>query len=380
MPTVSLEVDGVGIEAETIQGVVIVYGRQRTTDLVEPSTATITILTPAQPWPWSIGSEVVIDGTVSAVAYRRFTGTIAQIDAGRYTTTFQCTSAGLGACAAVELGDYEVNNWRNGIGGEMSQIMYRAGLVGGYGTGVSYQFDTGTTVPYAPYTIAAGTALQQLQQLAALDIQGLVWERQVGEVRFSDFLDRNSITPLVAIEAASVSQDWIASATVFSVINRVNITYNNGTQSLLMEDTVSQGVHGVRGYSEDFDVTGTDDATLRASRILAGYSEPTWITNPITVELTSVSTAANVAIMLQLEVGSPLDLQEVTDEIDVVPADVFLEGYVETINANTWSMDLYVSDVRLTRTPQQWEDVTPTLAWSSVSGTLTWYDAIGVLL
>lgn len=380
MPTPVIELDGVGIEAETLQGVVITYGRARTSDTCEPSTATISIITPPQPWSFSIGSEVIIDGEVSAVAYRRFTGTVVQVDAGKYITTLTCTSAGLGACAAAEGPDYTITNWRNGFDSPMAQILYRAGL-DAYGPAISYNFDNGTTEPINPYMLASGTALQQLQEIAALDIQGLIWEEQDGTIRFDDVSARSSVTPFTDIEADTVSERWTASQTVFSIINRVTLNFNDGTETLLMEDTVSQGIHGVRSYTENFDVDNSTDASLRASKILAGYSDATWITNPITVELTSISTAAKVAKMLQLQVGTPIDLQEVTDEIDVVPPDAFVEGYTETIYANTWSMELWVSDVRVTRTPQSWATVTPTLTWATVSpATLTWYDSMGVVL
>lgn len=380
MPTPIIELDGVDIGAETLQGVVINYGRSRTSDVCEPSTATVTIITPPQPWGFSIGSTVTIDGEVSAVAYRRFTGTIVQIDAGKYLTTITCTSAGLGALAAAEAPDYSITNWRNGFDSVMYNIMLRAGL-DQYGPNILFSLDEGTTTPVNPYPLASGTALQQLQEIAALDIQGLIWEEQDGTIRFSDVTARSSVTPFTDIEADTVSERWTASQTVYSVINRVVINYNGGAGTLLMEDTVSQGTHGVRSYTENFEVDNSTDASLRASKILAGYSDPTWITNPITVELTSISTAAKVAKMLQLQVGTPIDLQEVTDEIDVVPPAAFVEGYTETIYANTWQMELWVSDVRVTREPQSWASVTPTLTWATVSpATLTWYDSMGVTL
>lgn len=380
LPTVTVEIDGTPLEDDIVEGVVINYGRQRTTDRVEPSTCSITILTPPQPWPWTIGSTVIVDGDVSAVAYRRFTGTVVSIDASKYTTNLTCTSAGLGACAAAEGPAYTITNWRNGFDSPMAQVLYRAGL-DAYGPTILYDFDEGTTEPVNPLTLSSGSALTQLQQIAALDIQGLIWEEQDGTIRFSDVAARSSITPFTDIEADTVSDRWTASQNVASIINGVEITYDNGSGIVAMIDTVSQGTYGVRTYAEDFQVDNSTDASLRASKILAGYSDPTWSTNPITVQLGLISTAAKVAKMLQLQVGTPLDLQEVTDEIDVVPADAFLEGYTETIRQTMWIMDLYVSDVRITRTPQSWTTVTPTLTWATVSpGTLTWYDSMGVTL
>jgi hypothetical protein len=310
------------------------------------------------------------------VAYRRFTGTIVSIDAGKYLTSIIATSAGLGAAAAAQNPDYEVSNWRSGFDNVMNAVLNLGRL-----EDILVSLDQGTTNPVAPYTLAAGSVLQQLQEIAALDIQGLIYEDQLGNIYFDDVNARSSVTPFTDIEADTVSERWTASSTVYSVINSVNITYDNGTGTVEMDDVPSQAVHGVRRYSENFDVQDIDDATLRASKILAGYSEPTWITNPITVELTSISTAAKVAKMLQLKTGTPIDLQEVTDEIDVVPPDAFVEGYTETIYANTWSMDLYVSDVRVTRKPQSWNTVTPSLTWATVSpATLTWYDSMGVTL
>jgi hypothetical protein len=374
LPAVTVELDGTPIEDEVLEGVVITYGRQRPSDVVEPSTCSITLLTPAQPWGFTIGSEVVVDAEVAAVTYRRFTGTVIQIDASKYTTTITCTSAALGAFAAAQAPAYDVATWAPGLGNIILDAAAAAGFRG------FITVDPGTTTPVAPYDIPAGYLLEQLRTIAALDVQGLIWEDQSGEAYFSDANSRASITPFTAIDADTVSDRWTASATVNSVINQVSVTYNSQTAVVTMTDASSQLNYGIRSYEVDFNVVDVDDATLKASKILAGYSEPTWITNPITIQLGLIATNTDTAKMLQLVCGTPIDLQEVTDEIDVIPADAFVEGYTETIRQTNWVMELWVSDVHVTRAPQQWQDVTPTLAWSSVSGTLTWYDAIGVTL
>jgi hypothetical protein len=376
MPDIILELDGVGIEAETLEGITIQYGRQRTTELVEPSAASITILTPAQPWPWSIGSTVTIDAEISAVTYRRFTGVITQIDAGLYTTTFQCTSAGLGACAAAQANEYVITAWKPPIPViDLEEVFTRAGLLGGSGPTFTTSLQLGDTTPYAPFTLPQGSVLEQIQKIAATNIQGLIWEEQDGTVRFTSVGGRYTTTPFVTLEADSVSQSWTASATVASIINRVELTYNDGAGTILMEDAASQTTHGVRGYSEEFAVVDVDDATVRASKILAGYGTPSWITNPITVELTAIGSSTVLTKMLQLQVGTPVSLQEINDVIDVVPVKAFVEGYTERIYQNYWRMELYFSDARLTIRPEQWSTVTASLIWSSVDPTLTWYQA-----
>ena len=375
LPTVAVQLDGTPIESTVVEGVVINYGRQRPSDLVEPATASITILTPSQPWGFTIGSTVQIDGEVNSVDYRRFTGSVVQIDAGKYVTNITAISDSLGLYAAVQAPDRIIPTWRSGTGELMRYLIQQCGL-DQFGLTADY----GTTTAVTPYTVSAGSLLEQLRQLAALDVQGILYEDQSGEAYFDDADGRSSITPFVAIDADTVLDRWTASATVNSIINRVTVAYNNNTGIVEMDDVPSQTAYGLRAYETDFNVVDSTDATLKASKVLAGYSEPNWITNPITIELGLIATNSDTAKMLQLVCGTPIDLQEVTDEIDVVPPDAFVEGYTETIRQTTWTMDLWVSDVRVTRAPQRWSSVTPALAWSSVSGTLTWFDSIGVTL
>lgn len=374
MPAVEIRLDGTPIEDDVLEGATITYGRQRTTDLVEPSTATITVLTPAAPWPWTIGSTVEIDATVNSVDYRRFTGRVTQIDASRYTTTLTAISSGLGAVAIAANPELTITSWAGGLAGALDTIITTSV------TGVATAFDIGTTDPINPYTIDAASVLEQLRQVAALDLQGVIWEQTDGTVCFSDAEARSSITPVATIDAGTVADNWVASATVSSVINRVTITYNAGAAVLTADDAPSITAHGLRSYEQQYDVDNASDASTRASKILVGYSDPSWITNPISIELTTVATVAEVEDLLQLEVGTPIDLAAVNAVIDVVPEDAFVEGWTDTISQNRYRLDLWTSDVRVTRTPQKWQDVTPTLAWSSVSGTLTWTDAIGTTL
>lgn len=380
----SITLDGFGIEDETVQGVTITYGRQTVTDEMQASTATITILTPAFPWSFHIGSEVIIDATYDTAPQRRFTGSVVQINGSKYTTTLTCTSAAFGGCAAAQAGELrfdDISPAGTGFYEVFAEILRNAGLVDGYGNfQIGLTAMPGTTVPISPLFIQEGSVLRQLQDIAALDVQGILQEDRGGSIVFVDVNGRNDLNPIVGIPAAAVSDSWVTSQSVSTVINRATITYNNSMNQLVLDDPVSQTDYGVRSYQETFDVVDVDDATLRASKIVAGYSQPTWATNPITVEVTLMD-PVDADVLMSLAPGMPIDMSEIAAIVETVPPVAFLEGMTETITQTRYTVDFYVSDPRITRTPQSWSTVTPTLTWASVTpSTLTWTEAIGETL
>lgn len=371
--SVTVEIDGVTVDADVVDNIQITYGRRRIDETCLPSQCTLTMLTDMTSFDWTVGLEVEVIATIGATPYTRFLGRIAQVRVGRYTTELIATSAGLGAVANQPRAELTVATGATFLVGTYIGLLYD-------NSPSPPNFDDGTTIPTPGTVIGPGKTLDLMNTVAGWDTRGLVWEEQDGTVHFEDGNSRAAVTPAAAtILASHVLDDWTAEQTVDSIVNTATVTYSTG--NVHVEDSGSIATYGTFGRSIDVPIDDLNDAYTIASRQLVGATVPTFATSPVVCFLKTMSDA-EVEDLLACTVSSVLDLSAVAAEVPGVPSDCFLEGYDETIRnrADDWQMALYVSDVQLTRKPQSWDEVTASLAWSGVSGTLTWLQALGTTL
>jgi hypothetical protein len=364
--TVTVEIDAVTVDADTVDNVRITYGRQRITDQPAPSQCVLTLLTDMTSFDYTVGQSVEVIGTINTTDYQRFTGRIAQVRVGRYTTELVCTSTGLGAVAHEPRGEIEFESVEKA--GTIIEYIWNYGSQIPTGNFQLGDVELAKNVVYGP-----GNALDLMQTVANYDLNGVVWEDQSGVVYYD--AGRTVASPAnLEVLADHVLDTWIAEQTVDSIVNACTVTYDGG--EVTVSDAGSIADHGQFGQNFDTPIATEDDAYTKAARQIS--PEPTFATYPLTVLLKTMSDA-DAGDLLSLGIGATLDLSAVAAEIPGVPSTAFLEGYDETIRSrgDDWQLALYVSDVQLTRIPQRWSEVTANLEWDQVSATLTWLQAIG---
>lgn len=379
-PTCTVELAGAYVEDDTLEGVSVTYGRQRVLDTVSPTSCTIEVLTGYTATP-QLGDSVSVKSNVSGTDYARFQGFVTSVSIGRYTTSVTCSSLGLGRMATIPAADYLVSAG-TGAGPNINQALLDAGFIGEGIFTTGFTYDTGDTTIIPGYVVPAGNLLAQAQQLAAYDTLGVLWEDQSGSVYFSDANSR-TLTSGTFIPTSSpgiygpcpILDQWTTSASLDGLINAASVTYGRPSRTITIVDGGSVDTWGPFRWDEELPVLDDDDAARRASRLVAGFSQPTFQTQPLVLELGLASTTLQ-AQLLQLEVGSYVSwLPGTPAAIPGIPSDCFLEGYTERISQNTHRLDLYLSDARLTQALQTWSAVTPTLTWAAAPAGLTWYNA-----
>jgi len=389
LPTVTVKLDGAPIEDITISGATIRRGRQQITEQPGPNTLSLTVLTPAAPWPYYVGALIEIQANSST----RFKGTITDLQASRYTTRIVAVSDGLGRLARLRVPSITLEYTE--IGRNIDQVLTFVeeplddisiepifgilSMSSGAGGVVTLpplpsNIDTGT-VDVLPGQQVSGNTLAACQTIAKWEPFGVFWETGNSEIRFYDSERRSDITPDITIQPEQVISDWVASQAVDSIINIASITYDNPQKKIAAYNLDSVNQYGVYSFSQTIPLSNDIQAETLANRLVANGNEPRFITDDLRIDIASEAfNNTATAAVLALDVNSVVDVSPIS--IPGLPTRMYLEGWTETISAASYRFNMNLSDIRLTRPPQQWEDVPPLLTWAGTDPTLSWSDVI----
>lgn len=382
-PTTDVYVDAEKVDAALIERLTIRYGRTRPTEFVQPSSCVFTLLADHPVANLFLGLDVSVETTSGATTYERFTGKVVALRTGKYTIDVECTSSGLGRLARWPVADYLFDTIRLGCGDEIAQLFAVNGITGA-GSPLAFEYDPGEVRILDGYRVPGGTALDVAQVIAGYDAAGILWERTDGTVVYSDSSARDYPTAsegtLYLQTDASygppcILDDWIAEQSLSDLVNDVVITYGRTGRTVALRDDTSIAEWGKFSYYDELPTDDVSYAQLRASRLVANYRDPALTVSPLSVELSIPS--APVASLLSACVNTIVEWLPGPPPIPEMPDACYLEGYTETITQTSHRLDLYLSDVRLTRTPQTWTELSPTLAWNAVSpATRSWYELL----
>lgn len=367
-PALSVTLDGVSIVSSTIAGGTITYGRQNITSQPQPAGLSLSIITPAAPWTFRVGSRIV----VKANTITRFDGLVTNIAAGKYTTQLVAVSIGLGTMARGTIPPTTFP--AGGPGTFISQIIAAVNAAGGTFTVTTGSIDVGTVEIVAGQT-ASGNALAAAQTIAAWEPFGVLWETPAGVVNFYDSERRDDISADITLAAAGIVEDWRAIQSMSSVVNSADVTWSGGTES--SENLASIAAYGVFSRQETIPYSAAVYAATRAARTVANSNAPAFTTQPVRVPLPLLSGTQTTNI-LNLKMNDVVAFSGVS--VPGLASSMFVEGWTETFSEKTYDFSFYLSDVRLTRPPQQWQDVVGTLRWNAVPGTRTWAELITAYL
>ena len=106
-----------------------------------------------------------------------------------------------------------------------------------------------------------------------------------------------------------------------------------------------------------------------ASLKLAQSSTPRWQSHGIRVDVYQMTS------LMSADMSTRFDTPW-SSYIPNWPAAVYLEGYTEHISNKYHEMDLYLSDVLLTQTAEQYAVTPPALTYASTTATITWRDVL----
>lgn len=370
-PTFYWRIAGTNRNSNTFAGATITYGRTSVADNPPPAVATCQFLRSGGGGIPNIGESIIFETrTSAAVIVNRFVGSIVTVTVDADFVNVVAISNALGLMARTRVTEWVVNPGNSTPTTDSSLIELWlqcpdldygvTGLEPGYVT-VMPNVSLGTT-----------TVLQASQEIAAWDVDGLIYETPQGTPEYSS--SRTTDTPAWALRPEVVSREWNVAFDMSTLGNVVQVNYN-GNSTLTMQDAASRATYGDFFRTRTLQAVNVADATSAAGSTLLRYSDPYPIISGITVDMTSL-TVAEQDSLLTSQMGTVIDTSALAPYITDMPSTCVIEGWTETIGRHTWTVSLNLSDVRQTLTPQAWYQVTPTLAWSAVPPSLTWRQAL----
>jgi len=149
------------------------------------------------------------------------------------------------------------------------------------------------------------------------------------------------------------------------VKNRIVLGYGYGAGSVTVDDSVSQGLYGIR-WTGLFDsgIANQAAALERASQWLGRLAYPKWALPGVTL-LEPQS----------LEVGQVVEFTDLPDSAPYPAWRAVVEGWTDTIDGPDWTQELVLSDPQLSGLAPAWQELPPTLIWSAVDPACRWRDA-----
>jgi hypothetical protein len=220
-----------------------------------------------------------------------------------------------------------------------------------------------------------GNALDMCQQLAGWEPFGLFWETNDSQIYFYDALRRSDITPSYALEPGHVLNEWIAEQAVDAVTNLASVQWGADGDKAAAANIDSLNQFGVFSLSIDAPIDDELDALTWANRLVANGNQPAYVTDSLEIDLATEAVDDELTSdILAMEMNDVIDVSQIT--IPGLPSLMYVEGWNETITASSYRFDLALSDIRLTRPPQTWEQVPELLKWEDIPGTVRWTDLI----
>ena len=377
-PDTTVLIDGTEYSNNTINQVIIGFGRSVVWEQARSSYAQISLYNPTNTnWPFDLNSTVVIK-TKNATGTDRtlFTGKI---------NSFSGKIAATGAVAEVGL----VEIIALGTFARMSRI-----LIGGSGysreyddvrmtniftdAGVSIDtVDTPGVYEFDAYSGGVDNALTLASKYADMAF-GYIYETTTGTVGYANESRRTLAVaasgyddiPTNYIQAYSVASEKSST----DVINDVYLTYGT-SGSKTSTNAASIATYGLIAANIQTELHHATEAQYQADRYIALKSIPEMNLSAFNIELLNPNiTNADVDIFLQLYMGKAISITGLSNSIIHTTYEGFVEGWSWNISRTNISLSINSTSSIYSLTPTRWQDVSALLVWSAVNPALQWAD------
>jgi len=373
LPAAIVLVDGLAVECEVMHAT-IRHGRDDPSSQPEADAATIELV-------GQLPAVATIGARVSLLALDPFDASESERFAGRITdirTGWASLDVPLATIIAVaELADMG----RRIIGAapypaELDGTRVNRAIVAAGVTTDAARSDPGYLTVLArdvdaqPALVVAGDA--------AYDGGGFLWCAKDGAVLYADAYHRRNAAIAVELVACDLPIELTWSIGLEGLANDVDVRYGvapgGGEQPSVHADAPgSIATYGTHGASLTTRLADEPDAQARANLIVARQSEPVWILSSLGFPLQSPGVDYELTTaLLALEVHDLISVSGMPAGSPMTNAYVFVEGWVETIDPGSWSIELLVSDYCRTATAPEWDDVAPGWLWDGLDPGMTW--------
>lgn len=369
-------INGTSFNSNTIDNIVIDYGRSVVWEQARASYAKISLYNPDNAdWSFDLTNTVVIKvKNASGTDRTIFTGKINSIN-GRMAAIGSYRDVGLveitayGAFADMARRNIGGSNWaREYDDARMSRIFTESGVsVATVDTPGDYEFDARTGLVANAYSLAVSYATQAF---------GYIYETTGGQVGYANEARRT--VDVLANGYYSIPTNIIdgyslaSTRNVNDVINSVYLTYGtNSSTSASSSGSIS--TYGIRAANITTELHNAVEAAFQASRYIALQATPQTNLDAFTISLfnPNVSNAA-VDVFLQMNMGKAIQISGLPYSINDGTFSGFVEGWTWTISRKAINLSVRATNSVLSLTPSRWQDVNAALTWAAVSPTLQW--------
>lgn len=243
---------------------------------------------------------------------------------------------------------------------------------------VADQVDTDTvdpgTVTLLGRDVDRQTALGLLDALA-FQANGQLAEHRNGSFDWHDADHRRTTTPLLTLDASSVLAPAVASKSFAGLVNDLTVTYGNPADTVRVTAPSSIARYGPLAAAVTTELADTADASSFATQAVARLSVPAYEFGELAVDLLRSVTADDVTALLAVEQASLLALSGFPESGPFRAAQVWVEGWAETLGRDRWRLALNVVGYGRGVPALRWSDVDPDLTWAEVDPDRSWLDA-----
>ena len=360
----TVELDGVAVALEgVLADLTIRRGRGDISDEPTADTCQLTLLDVDKTLvgAFEVGQDLVVtvsdDGGASSSP--RFSGTVtdARLDVDELTVI---AAGGLAKLRLYVVGDvvWPVETWT----ARVNRIFTEAGML----ARLELEPDPLFNPPLAardPATAESTTLGDYLTFLAGM-VGALVSDRPNGNV-FVQAVGARTLEDAVELDPADVtySPAWVQEMPRGNI---VTVRYTGDqSESVTVTDPASIALYGERPETIDTSFVNAADATYRANQRLGRAAYAHWNIPE-----------APVLRGLKLELGAPVELDNMPAASPSQPWTPILEGWTDTITGDDWTMTLSLSDPLLSGLTLPWNAVTTTIAWNETDPATNWTEAL----
>jgi len=232
---------------------------------------------------------------------------------------------------------------------------------------------------------SSNTDLYSLATAIATSAFGVLYEDANGNIGYADsthrqdYLANNGYTTLDANHANGLGLS--ATTRAGDLRNSFTIVYdNNGNQTYMATDPVSQATYGV--YAENYTsrIKNTSDAELLADRYIELRANPYPKFQSITFVLGNPEIDdADRDALINIFLGQPVWIQNLPPNITGGSFQGYIEGWTFRASLNNLTVTFNASPVNFSQVAVKWEQVNAAETWNTLNTSLTWLDAIGVV-
>jgi hypothetical protein len=232
-----------------------------------------------------------------------------------------------------------------------------------------YELTSSPANPTDCYTAAAyyaGMAFGYIYETTAGEVGYANESRRTLEVGINGYFD----IPTNVILGNSIQSEINTN----NLINDVLLEYKaNATVTATSASSIA--TFGIKASDIRTELEDGGEAQFQADRYITLRSTPETILQSFVVQLNAPSITSSVLNgLIGVYIGKPIQVSAFPNGIFNGIFRGFVEGWNLTINQNTATLNLNVTQSTLSLTGTRWQDVSPTLIWNDVDPTIQWSD------